>query len=1136
MTARADDATLRQLRAADPTGSTWVSANAGSGKTRVLTDRVVRLLLRGVLPERILCLTYTKAAAAEMQNRLFRRLGGWAMLPDDRLADSLRAIEVERAIDPEVLRESRRLFARAIEAPGGLKIQTIHAFASSLLRRFPLEAGVSPDFSELDDRARRLLLEEVADTIAEGPDARLLEGVAAHDTGGRWPDFLAEIASRRDRFATTTGVETWKERFGLPADYSAATLLTEVFLGDEAELLTALVVSLKSGTVTDAKNAEKLEPIVHGHWSLSSLRVLEDVMLTGVDAKSPFCAKTGSFPTKGTQARVANLMPRVEGLMRRIEAARPRRVALAAAERNAALHGFAGPFLSTFARRKQSQGVVDFDDLIGFARNLLRRPGVAEWVLYRLDGGIDHILVDEAQDTSPDQWDIVRMIAEEFSAGASARTDLTRTLFVVGDVKQSIYSFQGADPANFGRMAEHFRGRLETLGERLFETELTHSFRSAPAILTTVDHTFSRPELTPGLGSPPQHIAFFEDLPGRVDLWPALPKTEETEDGDWTDPVDRVTDTHHDRRLARIVAGEIRHMCDPASGTTLPLPGRDGRGVSRRPVAPGDFLVLVQRRSTLFSEIIRACKAEGLPIAGADVLRLGAEVAVKDLVALLSFLALPEDDLSLAAALRSPLFGWSEDRLFRLAHGRGKRFLWDVLRGSDAAAADTVSILDELRSAADFLRPYDLIERILVRHDGRRRLLARLGPKAEDGIDALLSQALSYEATEIPSLTGFLTYFEGDEVEVKRQLGEGAGLIRVMTIHGAKGLESPIVILPDTRASRGQDRAQLLLSDRGDVLWRTSRDEAPPEIATALADRSRKLEEERMRLLYVAMTRAESWLIVAGAGDMGRPEGGGWHALLAETLETRAGARPVGTPTGAGWRFDLGPEWDAPRLVPAPELRTARVELPLWSRAAAAEFRHQPDPRSPSDLGGAKVLPGDPLAEGKDSSLARGRRLHRLFELLPTIDPLERDAAAVRILAVGEDAVDPAEARGLAAEVAHVIDDPMLAAVFSPDALTEVDIAADVAGVGPLLGAIDRLVLMPGRILAVDYKTNVLVPATPEDVPEGLLRQMGAYEAMLKGVYPGRIIETAILWTAGPRLMPLPAPLIRAALTRVTAG
>lgn len=792
-----DDATLRQMAAARPDMSTWLSANAGSGKTRVLTDRVARLLLDGVDPQHILCLTYTKAAASEMQNRLFLRLGAWAMLEEDTLTAALSDLGVAGPLSDTALRDARRLFARAIEAPGGLKIQTIHSFCASLLRRFPLEAGVSPQFVEMEDRTAKLLRAEIVEQIAAGPDAAKLYALARHHTGETLDDLTAEIAGKAPLFDETWTQAGMAKALGLRPDATRRGLESDVFHGHETQLLTKLVSALSVGSTNDIRAAAKLKRI--NALDFSSLPILEDAFLTK-SGKAPFTVST-RFPTKATRAALSDTMDLIDAWMHRVEAARPQRIALEALYFSTALHEFAQIFLPAYARAKQLRGWLDFDDLILRARALLTRSDVAAWVLFRLDGGIDHILVDEAQDTSPVQWQVIDRLAQEFTSGLGARQDVQRTIFVVGDKKQSIYSFQGADPREFDRMQRDFAERLEAAGTPLQTQRLEHSFRSSSAILDTVDATFHGREES-GFSPEQSHIPFWSALPGRVDLWPVKPAPEASDDPPWHMPVDVRAESDPDIVLTGQIADAIAQMISDAQ----PIPEGDGM----RPVCAGDFLILVQRRAALFHEIIRACKARDLPIAGADRLKVAGELAVKDLAAILSFLATPEDDLSLAVALRSPIFGWDEAQLYGLAQGRRHKYLWEALRERAAEFPETMQILNDLRDQSEYMRPYDLIERILTRHDGRRRMLARLGSEAEDGIDALLSQAMAYERRAVDSLTGFLVWLETDDMEIKRQMDSAGDRIRVMTVHGAKGLEAPVVILPEAGKRQITIRDQIL--------------------------------------------------------------------------------------------------------------------------------------------------------------------------------------------------------------------------------------------------------------------------------------------------------------------------------------
>ena len=1088
-----DEATRNQIAAADPAANTWLVANAGSGKTRVLTDRVARLLLGGAEPLSILCLTYTKAAAAEMQNRLFKTLGGWAMAPDAALRDSLAGLGEDGDLSPPRLARARQLFAKAIETPGGIRIQTIHSFCAALLRRFPLEAGVSPGFTEIDDRSALLLREEILEQMALGPDAPALEGLLAE--GGDLGRLLPEIIARRADF---DGVQDLRAVLSVPEGLDEAALLGRVFVGGEEALIRQILPVLATGGATDRKAADRLDDLLPLVPSLAALSVLEEVLLTGSGAKEPFTAKTGAFPTKALRQVLGPAQDGLERLMLRVEAARPDRIALALLHRTEVLHRFARAFLSRYRAAKDRRGWLDFDDLITLATGLLTDPSLSAWVLYRLDGGISHVLVDEAQDTSPAQWRLIRLLTAEFTAGIGIHEG-PRTLFVVGDKKQSIYSFQGADVTAFDAMRDRFRQAFEQAGSALEERPLIHSFRSSPAILRLVDLCFTG-DRQGAMGGALRHAAFHENLPGRVDFWPPVPAPEAAEPGEWFRPEDRTGAESAETMLARQIAAEIRGMIDRGERIT-------DRG-QVRPVHEGDFLILVRRRRGLFQEVIRACKAEGLQIAGADRLTLTEELAVKDILALLHFLNTPEDDLSLAAALRSPLFGVGEDRLFRLAHGR-RGVLWERLRQAEGFEAEC-AMLQDLRDQAEFLRPFELIDRLLTRHDGRRRLLGRLGEEAADGIDELLSQALAYEQVDVPGLTGFLVWMAGGKVEAKRQAESEGHRIRVMTVHGAKGLEAPIVILPDTADRRPPQEPPIAVPEGGPPLWLLGRDETVPLARAATEARKAVREAESLRLLYVAVTRARSWLIVAAAGKAGEAS---WYGMLRAAAE----GLPLLPDRDGRMRHQMG-EWHPP--LPAVAAGAAPVALPGWALRDASPAPAAKRMVTPSDLGGAKTLPGE--GAGDPDALTRGTLLHGFLERFPDLGPADRESLA-------------RAAPDLAAGAEALIADPALAHLFGLDSLAEAGFALDWNG-ALLTGAIDRLVVGPDRVLVVDYKSNTVVPARPEDVPEGYLRQLGAYAHAAAALYPGRRVEVAILWTETAQLMPLDPEIVRAALARAAMG
>jgi ATP-dependent helicase/nuclease subunit A len=895
-----------------------------------------------------------------------------------------------------------------------------------------------------------------------------------------------------------------------------------------------MVPVLHASGSNDQKLAAKLRSLTGP--DLTALEVLEGALLTGSSAKAPFSAKIGSLPTKGLrEGALAHIIDRFEALMLRVEDARRQRLGLAAVQRDLALHAFARPFLAAYGSEKERRGWLDFDDLITRTRNLLSDERVANWVLYRLDGGIDHILVDEAQDTSPVQWQVIERLAQEFTSGEGARADVRRTIFVVGDKKQSIYSFQGADPDEFDRMRDEFATRLAATTAPLNSMALQFSFRSAAPILRLVDHVFDGATAS-GFMADQKHRAFKQDMPGRVDLWPHVEPVKDEEDGAWFEPVDRLSQQHHSVILANRIAGFIAGQI----GKPLPVFDKASGQWKARPLHAGDFLILVRSRSRLFAEIIRACKQHALPIAGADRLKVMAELAVRDVVALLSVLATPEDSLALATVLRSPLFGLSEQALFDLAHRRSEPFLWQTLRNRREEFPQVMAVLDDLMGNTDFLRPFDLIERILTRHKGRRLLIGRLGPEAEDGINALLQQALAYERTEVPSLTGFLEWAQSDNLEIKRAPDSAGRTLRVMTMHGAKGLEAPVVILPDC-AQPNQNIRDTLLQDDAGLFWRQNADAMPQRQQDTLEAYKQVQARERDRLLYVGMTRAEQWLVVAAAGDLGK-QGEGWYEQVARAMPN-AGALPAPFdfgPHGAGQGMTLGDaDWTGFDLVATDPPQAQAVQMPPELLEPAPVVTAAPKTLAPSDLGGAKALAG---AEGDDGEVAkaRGSALHSLLEHLAPVAAGDRARVGAVVAEGMADAPELVAVRDLIpdilVEALGVLATPSLAWIFAPETLAEVPVTADLPGQGRLHGILDRLVMTPDKIIVVDYKTNRVVPEGPAQVPEGLLRQMGAYAVALGQIWPDRAIETGILWTVQTSYMPLPHEIVTEALGRATTS
>lgn len=1105
-----NEATEAQVRTADPNSSTWVAANAGSGKTRVLTERVARLLIQGTNPSHILCLTYTKAAAAEMQNRLFKQLGEWSMLPDAELTDRLFALGQTDAVSSDALRRTRTLFAAALETPGGLKIQTIHAFCTSVLRKFPLEAGLSPQFAVFDDREKASLIQEIVDDIALEQPA-LIDDLAEQATNISLDQFVTDLISKRAKFQRAPT----RFDFSISEGSSIERIHRDLFSVKNISLLNSLADLMTSG-VTNLRDADTIKSAVTEQSALDALNKIASVFLYKSGDKAS-TAKIDKVPSGKVLDEKPDLRQSANDFARAVENAHVELKGLLAFFRSDALFRFAKVFLGKYSNCKTELAKLDFDDLLEKTVALLSSSSMAQWVLYRLDGGIDHILVDEAQDTSPIQWQIIELLASEFTSGVGA-SDTDRTLFVVGDAKQSIYSFQGAEADAFAEMREKFDQKLQDSEQRLERSELLYSFRSSAPILELVDQVFEAEERNTGRPHP-KHLSFHADRPGRIDLWPLIEKDDDPEENDWFVPNNSAAPNDPQLKLAK----EIASFVEQTISSKQPI-FAEGK---IRPVQEKDVLILLQRRSSLFHFIIKELKSRNLKIAGADALKIGTELAVKDILSTLKFLATPEDDLSLAEALRSPIFGLSEQDLFTAAHNR-TGFLWEEIRSSESLA-DTTDKLWSLLSRADFLRPYELIMQILTDLKGRENLLARLGQEAEDGINALLEQSLLYEQAEPPTLSGFLNWFDSGDVEVKRNLDSGSDQIRVMTVHGAKGLEAPVVILPDTIRAKEPKPAPLADHPDGFVTWPANKAMRSSVEAKAIASQSESQRKENMRLLYVAMTRAESWLIVCGAkGALGKAAFD-WHAKIASAMEHLP---LIETPLEDG-RIALtykNNAWDSMPLGQSSVSEPDQVVIPEWLYTYAEKLPRPVQSVSPSNLPGPKSISSGQEITSEDAK-AEGTLLHLLLEHLPHQNSERRDTIIQNICEGFIELSDAAKDR-VTQRALSLISDASLKDVFSKDAFVEVTLSAEqpIEGHPPLLGTIDRLILSETTAWVIDFKSNQTVPKTPENIPLGILRQMAAYYHMIVSIYPEKQIALSILWTRTGQLMTIPHEIVKVLL------
>ena len=1106
-----------QAAAADPEVHAWVAASAGTGKTQVLSARVLRLLLAGARPDAILCLTFTKLAAAQMQGRVMPRLAWWAGCSNADLADDLKAIGA--AADPGTMATARGLFAAVLETPAGLAIQTIHSFAQGLIASFPVEAGITPGFQTLDDRAAALLRRRVlADALTDTGNQPFLHDVAeiAIDGGeARLHDIMATLSSHGAALAglRVEGVEPLLRRaLGLAeGETEAATLAGGIAALPLAKLRQfGQAMGRQSGGRAKGIGGDVLAFCMAGDKPKAW-----DAFWT-IFLKADGTPKSPGWMIPKALAEWHGWCAEVQQQLQAIRADLECWQILAFAGRHLRV---AVRLAQDWRAAKHRAGVIDYDDMIAAAARLLGEPGAADWVRFKLDSRIDHVLVDEAQDTNLQQWEVICALVEEYFAGAGQR-DRFRSLFVVGDFKQSIFGFQGADPEIYADRREYFHQLCEAEPERWKELPLTVNFRSVPAILEVVNRVIAHvgsDEFDPQGVAP--HVAHKAGA-GLVMLWPPLlPAAADAGAGDATETPDDPGEVDtpplaQDIDLARRIAATIAGWLAPETALVLPASGRRA--------AAQDVLILVRKRSRLMNALVTALHEAGVPVAGADRLNLAEPLAVADLLALVQFACQPGDDLTLAALLVSPFCGLDHDRLTALAAGRPGS-LWAAVQASDhpAVTAPRAWLAEVLRLAAD-VSPYRFLETILSGPlAGRRKLLARLGEEARDAIETVLDQALACEAAGAASLQSFVAWMAAEDLEVKRDPEAAIDAVRLMTVHGAKGLEAPIVIMADAAHVPPRETGALALAlANGPILplWLpTGLTALPPFLQEAQDDRARKAAREHRRLLYVALTRAEEVLCIGGVTkptDDWDVHPDSWYALVDAALTDLASLDDPHWPAPVKC-LRSGPPTVLQDVTVAPAGALLSVDR-WWLRPAPVEAR-PPRPLAPSSLGPDTVADPPPDA-ARAVAARRGTALHKLFEALPSLAAGVRRDVALKWCALNVPDLDGVE---LVTTVLAVLDDPAFAAVFAPDALTEAPLAA-VVGDAVIAGSIDRLLVSETEVLAVDFKTGSRVPAGIDAVPPAHLAQMGAYAAALARVFPGRTVRAGLLYTAGPRLIELP--------------
>jgi ATP-dependent helicase/nuclease subunit A len=1118
-----------QSDAVVPRDNIWLSASAGTGKTQVLTARVIRLLLENdVEPENLLCITFTKAGASEMADRINQLLATWVQMDGAALGEDLKAIGADYS--PDARKKARQLFAKVLDAPGGgLQILTIHSFCQSLLGSFPQEAGLVPGFKPVEGREQRELLDAALANLVLDAEARddlkiiaNLQELSLNMGEDGALRFLHRTAAAPDVMASIpddAGAVVWARRLADVSFSGSVEEMLEAAFADEhiprAKLQCIIDANLVWGKNKADSRGGKRAAVLQNWLSCSPAeRAASFAELHGCwstkDGEMQNSSKNFTPISDDYAAQALEMFVWTNELLGEVARAQY-------ADRLARALLVGKEFAAQYSKAKHALGAVDFDDMIRRTAALLQHGQMADWVRFKLDRQIDHILVDEAQDTNAAQWDIISALSDDFYSGMGVKPDRIRTLFSVGDFKQAIYGFQGTAPERYEAAGVSFSERIGKSGSALNWLTLSQSFRSTPPILDFVNAVIEEagPE---SFGIKGAVAAHYGDKPhiGMVELLePISAKPNEQDDSVSDEEEDWFSDEK--RALAERLADHVKALIDAK-------PWLVSKG---RPLEPGDIMFLLRRRGDMASMLVAQLHERNVPVAGIDRLRLLQPLVVQDLLAAIKFVLQPNDDFSLACLLVSPIIGWSQETLLQYGYvGDRKGSLWQHIRDRPELEQQIAPLRDML-AMADFTTVYHFLEQILSGPiAARRKFTARLGNEVLVPIEEMLNSALQFEQQHSGGLQKFIAWFDRGDAEIKREGDSSSSKeVRIMTVHGAKGLQAPVVILADVTSdpTKKPDQSVELLMDEGHrtpLLPIRKAEQSGRLLDIIDMQKTRELQEHK-RLLYVAITRAEERLIMAGSlgiSRKGEPPVESWYALLQRGMAA----------LGCDWEDD--PRWgrvmrhvgrQGSSLAPpegsinAAALTEPLVVAPHWLFAPAPAEQRPPRPLVPSRLDDDDY--GDaPANSAMRKAAARGKLIHALLERMTDKVSLQK-AEQYLAAQMPDNDIDQAS---LIAEVRVILESPQWAPFFGPSARAEVPLVA-VVGETVINGRIDRLLVEPGLVRAIDFKTGRQVPQDEHGVPVPHLRQMAHYRAALQTIFPASRIEVSLLFTHAPHFITL---------------
>jgi len=1120
----------KQSIASDPQYSIWTSASAGSGKTTVLVKRLLRMFLCGIEPSKILCITFTNTAAAEMRNRINSKLSEWATFDDDKLESEIFKLEGGNVDGmPKKLKIARSLFAKILDYSNDFKILTIHSFCQQVIKRFPLEANIIPNFKIADEILSTELLLQAKDEILKTDDKKISEAIKYVFTYKNEEDFLELLKQTirqkdnllylKSKFFTVDGViDEIRRVFNIKRGENIDEITKKFIDNIDLSLFTYDIIdTIKTiGKKTD----------------LDFINSIMSVKKNVNDYINVFLTKDKTIRKKIITKSVSDKFPEIYAFTI-AEASR----VFEFKEKLSNIHNFefTAAFLrityhifDIYAGLKRKGGYLDYSDLIfetsrllndSKYRNLGNENMYSNWINYKLDEGLDHLLIDEAQDTSPIQWDIVKSITEEFFAGYGQKDDENRTIFVVGDEKQSIFSFQGAEPLNFNIMLKYYMEKVKNAGKKFEKIYLETSFRSLKSILSITDAVFSEPSRLKAITkieSIIKHNVVRSDGIGKVEVWPLVEaKNVEKEDEknnrimDWKINYLENIELTNKQKLAEIIANRIDSWFKKGK---LIYSRKDA---CLRQVKYSDIMILVKSRDKDFiNYLIRQFNKHNIRTTGNDKFNLIDNIIAQDIISLFRFILFNEDDLSLANIVKSPFLSLNENDLYELCDFKNNNScsLWKALK-TIKRFSEKKLILEELLDKSKSMGIYEFMFYLFETKGFRLKFKERFPYITDEVVNEFFTIANNYETNHNNStLLNFVYFLEDSGLEIKRDMEQSSDEIRIMTIHSSKGMESPIVILPDTNHATNTiykiDKVLNLKDDSSDYTIPLLQKENS-FFLDEVKDRMKfETEEEYLRLLYVAMTRAENELYICDYIKNNGSKENCWYEIIKQAVEKSGAKRKRDDDMdgdilyiGDDDIFDSNPVNCNKKNIECEPQNSYIIEDILDNISKNKEKKLESKIINPSTYYAESVLKNP--HEGS-INIENGKLVHKLLEILPD-SPRDEWDDIIDIYLKNKN-----NTQEIKRVVLKILNDEKFNFLFSKDSKAEVPIFGNLDG-DIISGRIDRLAIIDNTIYVVDYKNTNTLPDFP---PKNYIKQLELYKKLLTKIYVGKNIKCFILWTA----------------------